>query len=69
MTRRFGPSRGEHVFRLIAGLLGLALIAGASVYLHMHKDTHLGELLIFGLAFFGGTTLWSGWKLIRRDHS
>lgn len=66
--RKFGPSRGELLFRLIAGVLGLVLVAGASLYLRATSQAHLGELLVFGLAFFGGTAIWAGWKLIRRDH-
>lgn len=68
MSPKFGPTRGEHLFRLIASLLGLAFMTGAALYLRATSSAHLGELLVFGLLFFGGTAVWSGWKLWTRDH-
>ena len=65
---KFGPSRGELRIRLVAGLLGVALTLGAALYLRATSSAHLGELLIVGLGFFGGTALWAGWKLQRKDH-
>ncbi len=64
---KFGPSRKELRFRLIAGLSGVVLTICAAMYVHRTSGAHLGELLVFGLGFFGGTALWSGWKLRTKD--
>ncbi|MEM9910586.1 MAG: hypothetical protein AAF922_07350 [Pseudomonadota bacterium] len=63
---KFGPSHAELRFRLIVGLLGVALTIGAATYITATSGAHLGELLVFGLGFFGGTAVWSGWKLRER---
>jgi hypothetical protein len=49
--------------------LGVLLTIGASVYLRATSNAHLGELWVFGLGFFGGTVIWSAWKLYKGDHS
>ena len=68
MSRRFAPSRREYMIRLIVGLSGVALTIGAALYLRATSEAHLGELWIFGLGFFGGTAIWSGWKIWNGDH-
>lgn len=65
--KKYGPSRSELRFRLLVGLLGVALTIGAAFYITATSGAHLGELLVFGLGFFGGTALWSGWTLYKRD--
>jgi hypothetical protein len=66
---KFAPSSAEYRFRLVAGVLGVLLTIGASVYLRATSNAHLGELWVFGLGFFGGTVIWSAWKLYKGDHS
>ncbi len=68
MSRKFGPSRGEHIFRLCAGLAGLALLAGILIFMGLPGGPAGFELFGIGGLFFGGTVAWSGWKLIKRDH-
>lgn len=69
LMRKFAPTRGEYLFRLLAGLCGVALTIAAALYLRATSDAPLGELWIFGLGFFGGTAIWSAWKLWKGDHS
>lgn len=68
MSKKFGPTRGEHIFRLSAGLAGLALLAGVLLYMGIPEGPALVELFGFGGLFFAGTAGWSAWKLITRDH-
>jgi hypothetical protein len=63
MTNKFGPSRGELWFRLVAGLVGLALMIAAVTARGMPSGPALVEVVGFGGVFFGGTVLWSVWKL------
>lgn len=68
MGKKFGPTRGEHVFRLCAGLAGIALLIGVLVVMGVPKGPALVELFGFGGVFFAGTAAWSAWKLWKRDH-
>lgn len=60
---RYGPSRSELRFRLLVGLAGVAITIGAAIYITATSGAHLGELLVIGLGFFGGTALHAGWRL------
>lgn len=66
---KHGPTRGEHRFRLIASLFGLALMVFAIVWRwdDLGGSVAVVEVVIFATAFFGGSAVWSGWKLTRRD--
>lgn len=68
MKKTFGPTRGEHIFRLSAGIAGLALLGGTLVLMGVPRGPALVELFGFGGLFFAGSALWSGWKLVKRDH-
>lgn len=63
MANKFGPTRGELWFRLVVGLAGLAFLTAAIVARGMPTGPALVEVLGFGGLFFGGTVLWSAWKL------
>ncbi|WP_135506063.1 hypothetical protein [Roseovarius aestuariivivens] len=65
---RFGPSRGELWFRCAAGLLGLAGLAGLCLWRGLPSGAAFFELIVIGGGFFGGTAVWAGWKLFKRDH-
>ena len=65
---KYGPTRGEHIFRMVAGLLGLAFLIGLLVVKGVPSGPALVELYGFGGLFFGGSAAWSGWKLYTRDH-
>ena len=60
----YGPDRKEYRFRLIVSLLGLASIAGAVVVRGVSTLASL-EIIVFGCLFFGGSAIWSGWKLFK----
>jgi hypothetical protein len=62
---KYGPTRGEHVFRLIASLGGLGLLAAAIAIQGMPEGPGLVEVVGFGGSFFGGSAAWSAWKLWR----
>jgi hypothetical protein len=60
----YGPSRGELRFRLIFSLAGLAaLVFAAST---RPPGPAWIEIIGLGGAFFGGTAVWSGWRLCGR---
>ncbi len=63
---RFGPSRGELKFRLIASLAGLGFLIGALSYRGLPTGPAFIELGIIAGGFFGGTAVWSAWKLAHR---
>lgn len=66
---KYGPSRGEHVFRLIFSLAGLGLLAVAIAINGLPEGPGLVEVVGFGGSFFGGSAIWSGWKLWRQGRS
>jgi hypothetical protein len=68
MRRAFGPTRGEHIFRLCAGIGGIVLLIGVLVVQGVPKGPALVELFGFGGLFFAGSAGWSGWKLWTGDH-
>lgn len=59
---RFGPSRGELKLRLAISLTGLALLIAAYASRGIGGIASL-EIAIIGGAFFGGSAVWSAWKL------
>jgi hypothetical protein len=68
MSKRFGPSRGELIFRALVSVFGLAFLALAIYLRGIPEGPGLVEVLGVGLALFGGTLILSIWKLIHRDH-
>ena len=67
MSKKFGPTRGEHIFRLSAGIAGLALLGVTLAVMGVPQGPALVELFGFGGLFFAGSAAWSGWKLAKRD--
>jgi hypothetical protein len=63
MANKFGPTRGELWFRLVAGVVGCALLIAAVTARGVPSGPALVEVVGFGGVFFGGTVLWSGWQL------
>lgn len=66
--RKFGPSRGELIFRAVFSVAGLAFLGLAVAIRGLPEGPGLVEVLGLGLALFGGTLVLSVWKLIKRDH-
>lgn len=64
---RFGPSRGELKLRLVLSLAGLAFLVGGFLRTGIFGIASL-EIAIIGGAFFGGSALWSAWKLWKDPH-
>lgn len=62
MSGKFGPTRGEHVFRLVFSLAILALLVIA-IKLHGLRGAASIELGLFGGSFLVGSAVWSAWKL------
>jgi xanthosine utilization system XapX-like protein len=62
---KFGPDRGELRFRLVFSLVGLALLGVAVAIRGIPSGPALVE--VFGIAglFFGGTAVWTIWKLTK----
>jgi hypothetical protein len=63
MANKYGPTRGELWFRLCTGLLGLLFLTAAITWRGIPSGPALVEVLGFGGLFFGGTVIWSAWKL------
>lgn len=64
---KFGPTRGELKFRLLVSLGGLVLMVTALAYRGIPQGPALVEVVGIAGLFFGGTTVYSGWKLAKRD--
>lgn len=62
---RFGPSRGELRFRFFASLAGLALMGVAFAIVGVPTGPAFLETVVIAGGFFGGTAVWSAWKLWR----
>lgn len=63
--RRYGPTRAEHRFRLIASLAALLLFAIAAFVKGIAVNIVTVELAVITLAFFGGSALWSARALLK----
>ena len=59
-----GPNRGEHKVRVAIGVLGLGLAAGGFALTGINSLAAF-EIILISTAFFGGTALWSAWKLYK----
>lgn len=63
---KYGPTRGEWIFRLVFSLVGLGMMA---VALSLHGVRGIAWVEIVGIAgaFFGGSAIWAAWQLIRKE--
>lgn len=68
MGNKFGPTRSDLMFRLWFSILGLVLLFGALIFRGIPQGPAGWEAIGLATLFFGGTFLWTVWKLIRRDH-
>jgi hypothetical protein len=68
MSRQFGPSRGELIFRAVVSVFGLAFVAFAVWLRGVPGGPALVEVIGVSVALFGGTLGLSVWRLIKRDH-
>lgn len=64
----FGPTRGELWFRVVVSVAGLGLVGVMLAVRGIPTGPGLIEALGIPVALFGGTIIWCGRKLIRRDH-
>ena len=62
---KFGPTRAEHVFRLVFSLAGLAFLAIAVTLRGIPSGPGLVEVFGVSLAFFGGSAFLSARALWR----
>ena len=62
---RFGPSRGELKFRLAASCVGLCLMMAALFLRGVPTGPAFVEVVGIAGAFFGGTAVWSLYRLYR----
>ena len=60
---KFGPTRGDLMFRLLFSLGGLALVAGAVIVRGWPQGPGGWEAIGIATVFFGGTALWTLGKL------
>lgn len=64
--RKFGPTRGEHLFRLIFSLAGLAFIGVLFAVHGIPRGPGLVEVVGIVGTFFGGTAFFSARALLRK---
>ena len=64
--RKFGPSRGELLFRLAVSLAGMALLAAALMMRGLPEGPGLVEVVGVAGLFFGVTAVLSLRALLRR---
>ncbi|MEL7091308.1 MAG: hypothetical protein AAFN94_06195 [Pseudomonadota bacterium] len=65
---KYGPTRSELKTRLAISIAGLALMIGGLLYRGLPTGIGGWEAVVIATLFFGGTTLWTLKKLIRREH-
>ncbi|MEL7166623.1 MAG: hypothetical protein AAFY52_10790 [Pseudomonadota bacterium] len=65
---KYGPTRSELKTRLGISIAGLALMIGGLLYRGLPTGIGGWEAVVIATLFFGGTTLWTLKKLIRREH-
>jgi len=64
--RKYGPTRGEHLFRLIFSLFGLGCIGVLFTVHGVPRGPGLVEVVGIAAAFFGGTAVLSARALLRK---
>ena len=64
---KYGPTRGDLLFRLAVSLAGLAILAAAIAYRGWPRGPGGWEAVGIAGLFFGGTTVWTLKKQIRKD--
>lgn len=66
--RKYGPTRGELMFRLFISLGLVALLGLAFALQGLPRALAMVELLLFIGAFAGGTAVWTLRRLLLRLH-
>lgn len=64
MAQKYGPSRGELIFRLVFSSIGFVVLVVALVAQGLDGLAWL-EVGLFGGLFLGGSAVWSAWQLMR----
>lgn len=64
---KYGPTRGEHLFRLIFSIFGLAMIGLLFALRGVPNGPGLVEVVGIAALFFGVTLVLSARALLRRD--
>ncbi|MBV0913401.1 hypothetical protein [Anianabacter salinae] len=62
---KYGPGRGEILFRLVFSLAGLVFMAVAFVLVGLPQGPAFAEVGIIAGGFFLGTAIWSARALMR----
>jgi hypothetical protein len=68
MSRKFGPTRGELIFRAVFSVGGLGLMGFALWFRGIPDGPALVEVVGLASLMFGGSLLHALWKLWKRDH-
>ncbi|MEM1233167.1 MAG: hypothetical protein AAGH70_03490 [Pseudomonadota bacterium] len=66
--RKFGPTRGEYLFRAVSGGVILLLVGYALLAKGMPAGIMTSESILFGTAFGVFLLVHSSWKLARKDY-
>ncbi len=66
--RKYGPTRGELVFRLVFSLAALALLGLGIALVGVPSGPAFVEIMLFGGVFLAGSAVWSARRLIKRLH-
>lgn len=63
---KYGPTRGEHLFRLVFSIFGLGCIGVLFAVHGVPRGPGLVEVVGIAGAFFGGSAVWSARALLRK---
>ena len=66
---KFGPTRGDLIFRRVFSLAGLALLCVALAYRGLPTSAGGWEAVVIAALFFGGTAVWTLNKLRKLPRS
>ncbi|MEM6479162.1 MAG: hypothetical protein AAF841_12535 [Pseudomonadota bacterium] len=66
--RKFGPTRGEYMFRAVSGAVILALVVFAIATMGFPSGIMTSESILFGTLFGAFLLVHSSWKIMKGDY-
>lgn len=66
--KKYGPTRGDLIFRLVFSLCGLGLLAVVLLLRGLPTGPAGVETIGMAVLFFGGTLIWTALRLVRKNY-